>query len=71
MIFVANAYIVSGEDSHQAKQVPNWTYEQYLTALENMNRKISRLEAQKNKDIQKTFFGNDSFSSDGQIIQQI
>ncbi len=44
-----NAYIVSGEDSHQAKQVQNWTYEQYLKALENMNRKISRLEKAKNK----------------------
>jgi hypothetical protein len=42
--FEENAYIVCNEDADKAKDVKFWTYEQYLMAFENMNRKIARLE---------------------------
>ena len=44
-----NAYIVSGEDSHLANQVQNWTVEQYYTALVNLDGKIERLRKAKQK----------------------
>ncbi len=42
-----NAYIVSGEDSHLANQVQNWTVEQYYTALVNLEGKIERIRKAK------------------------
>ena len=42
--YAENAYIVCNEDSEKAKEVAHWTYEQDLTAFENMSRKISRIE---------------------------
>jgi hypothetical protein len=44
-----NAYIVSGEDAHKAKEVGGWTYEQYLTAFQNMEKKIQRIEKARKK----------------------
>lgn len=47
--YAENLYIVNGEDADKAHGAMYWTYEQYLSAHQNMQRKIERLKRVKNK----------------------
>lgn len=47
--YAENAYIVAGEDADRARGVDHWTYEQYLLAHQNMEKKIERIKRARKK----------------------
>jgi hypothetical protein len=44
-----SAYILAGEDSVKAKEIMYWTTEQYLEAIQNMDKKVDRINRERKK----------------------